>query len=63
MDPYAKGFELIYCNMSDNEIKQYIDYVNTYEELMEYPKNHTFFEYITLEKDFHEFIKNMKEKE
>ena len=49
--------------MSDNEIKQYIDYVNTYEELMEYPKNHTFFEYITLEKDFHEFIKNMKEKE
>ena len=62
MDPYAKRFELIYCNMSDDEIKQYIDYVNTYEDLMKYPKDHTFFEYLNLKNDLHEFVKNMKEK-
>lgn len=62
MDPYAKGFELIYCNMSDDEIEQYIDYVNIYEDLMKYPKDHTFFEYLNLEKDLHEFVKHMKDK-
>lgn len=60
MDPFAKGFELIYCNMSDDEIKQYIDYVNTYENMIERPKDYSLFEYINLEKDFHELVKNMK---
>jgi len=63
MDPYAKGFALIYCNMSDEEIKQYIDYVNIYEDLMEHPNNHTFFEYLSLEENLHKFIKNMKFRE
>ena len=63
MDPYNKEFSLIYCNMSDDEIEQYIDYANIYEDLMECPKDHTFFEYLNLEKDLHEFVKNMKEKE
>ena len=63
MDPYNKGYSLIYCNMSDNEIEQYIDYVNIYEDLIECPKDHTFFEYLNLEKNLHEFVKNMKEKE
>lgn len=60
MDPYNEEFTLIYCNMTDEEIKQYIDYVNTYEDLMEHPKDHTFFEYLNLEEIFHEFVKNMK---
>lgn len=63
MDPYNKEFVLIYCNMSDEEIKQYIDYVNTYENLIEYPKDHTFFEYLSLEENLHKFIKNMKMRE
>ena len=63
MDPYNKEFALIYCNMSDKEIEQYVDYVNTYENLMEYPKDHTFFEYLSLEENLHKFIKNMKMRE
>ena len=32
--------------LEDDEIKQFIDYVNIYEDLMECPKDHTFFEYL-----------------
>ena len=63
MDPYNKEFSLIYCNMSDDEIKQYIGYVNLYEELVEHPKDHTFFEYLCLEVEIRDFVKNMKEKD
>lgn len=62
MDPYAKGFELIYCNMSDDEIIQYINYINSIEEMCEHPKDHTFYEYICFEKNIKKFITNMKER-
>jgi len=60
MDPYNEEFELIYCNMTDEEIKQYVDYVNLYEELIEHPNDHTFFEYLSLKENIREFVKNMK---
>ena len=62
MDPYSKGFELIYCNMSDKEITQYINYVNTFEEIHKNPKEHTFYEYLCLEASIKKFVKNMKDK-
>ena len=63
MDPYAKGFELIYCQMTDNEIEQYINYINNLENIMNHPKDYTFFEYICIEDNIRKFIKNMKEKD
>ena len=62
MDPYAKEFKLIYCNMSDDEIIQYINYINSFEEMCEYLKDHTFYEYLCFEKNIKEFIVNMKER-
>ena len=62
MDPYSKGFELIYCNMSDDEITQYINYVNTFEEIHKNPKEHTFYEYLCVKKNMQDFVKNMKDK-
>lgn len=62
MDPYAEEFELIYCNMSNDEIIQYINYINSIEEMYEHPKDHTFYEYICFEKDIKKFIANMKER-
>jgi len=62
MDPYSKEFKLIYCNMSDDEIEQYIDYVNSFENIMEHPKDYTFFEYLCIEADIRKFVKNMKDK-
>jgi len=62
MDPYAKGFELIYCQMTDDEIEQYIDYINIFENMINHPKDYTFFEYLCIEDDIRNFVKNMKEK-
>ena len=62
MDPYANGFELIYCNMSDDEITQYVNYVNIFEEINKNPKEHNFYEYICNKKNMKDFVKNMKDK-
>ena len=62
MDPYVKGFEPIYCNMSDDEIIQYINYINSFGKMCKHPKDHTFYEYICFEKNIKEFIANMKER-
>lgn len=63
MNPYTKEFELIYCNMSDEEIEQYIDYINNFENIMIHPKDYTFYEYLCIEANIRKFVKNMKEKE
>lgn len=63
MDPYTKEFELIYCQMTDDEIKQYIDYINSFENIMNHPKDYTFFEYLCIEANIRKFVKSMKEKE
>jgi len=60
MNPYTKEFELIYCNMSDDEIEQYIDYINSFENIMDHPKDYTFYEYLCIEADVREFIKKMR---
>ncbi len=62
MDPYSKEFKLIYCNMSDDEIEQYIDYVNSFENIMDHPKDYTFYEYICIEANVREFITKMIER-
>lgn len=63
MNPYNKEFELIYCQMTDDEIKQYIDYINSFEYIMEHPKDFTLFEYLCIEDNIRKFVRNMKEKE
>ena len=63
MDPYGKGFELIYCRMTDDEIEQYIDYINNLENITNHPKDYTFYEYLCIESDIRKFVKNMKEKD
>ena len=62
MDPYAKEFALIYCQMTDDEIEQYIDYINRFENVMDHPKDYTFYEYLCMEANMRKFVKNMKEK-
>lgn len=63
MNPYAKEFELIYCQMTDDEIKQYIDYINSFENIMNHPKDYTFFEYLCIEANIRKFVNSMKEKD
>ena len=62
MNPYVKNFELIYCQMTDDEIEQYIDYVNSFEKIMDHPKDYTFFEYLCIETNIKEFVENMKDR-
>lgn len=63
MNPYNKEFELIYCQMTDNEIKQYTNYIDNFENIMNYPKDYTFFEYLCIEANIKKFVKSMIEKE
>ena len=62
MDPYDKSFSLIYCNMTDKMIEQYINYVNEYEELTLHPKDHTFEEYRKLEINLKKFVEKMNKR-
>ena len=62
MDPYRKDFSLIYCNMTDDEIKEFTNIIKTFEEIFNYPKDHSFFEYLCIEKDSKDFVKKMKDK-
>ena len=62
MDPYNQSFALIYCNMTDKMIEQFIDYVNEYEELTLHPKAHTFAEYLKLEINLKKFVEKMKKR-
>lgn len=63
MDPYNKSFSLIYCNMSDNDINEFTKIVKTFEDIVNNPKEHSFFEYLCVENDSKYFVKNMKERE
>ena len=63
IDPYSKGFELIYCQMTDDEIEQYIDYINSFENIMDHPKDYTFFEYLCIEANIRKFVNKMKERD
>ena len=60
LNPYNKEFELLYCNISDDEIEQYINYVNSLEEISDHPKDHTFYEYLCIEDNLRKFVKKMK---
>lgn len=62
MNPYRKDFSLIYCNMTDKMIEQYINYVNEYEELTLHPKDHTFAEYLKLEINIKKFVEKMNKR-
>lgn len=63
MDPYSKSFSLIYCNMTDKMIEQFIDYVNKYEEFALHPKNYTLDEFQKFENNLKKFITKMKKRD
>ena len=60
MDPYSKGFTLIYCNMSDEEIEQYINYINTIEDIVDHPKDYTYYDYFCCNKNINDFVDLMR---
>ena len=62
MDPFTKEFELIYCNLTDEEIEKYTKLVKSYEDIVRHSKDYTYYEYLCIEADIRKFIKNMKEK-
>ena len=63
IDPYSKSCSLIYCNMTDKMIEQFIDYVNLYEELTLHPIDHTFAEYQLIKNKFKNFVEKMKKRD
>ena len=63
MDPYAKSFELIYCDMTSEHIKNFTDLIQNLEQLLDNPLTTTgFYNFIEASKKMRAFVKEMKER-
>ena len=62
LDPYSKGFNPIYCNMSLDNIKKFTELVKLFEDMFDKPKEYTLFQYIETEINMQDFIKEMKDR-
>lgn len=63
MDPFAKEFELIYCNLTDEEIEKYTELVKSYEDIIRHPQDNSLYDSITVVEKLHNFINEMKKRE
>jgi hypothetical protein len=61
-NPFAKDFELIYCDLTDEEIKEYTDLVKSYEDCMRHPKDNSLYAYLVAVEKLTEFVKKMKDR-
>ena len=62
LNPFNKDFELIYCDLTDEEIKEYTDLVKSYENCMRHPKDNSLYAYLVAVEKLTEFVKKMKDK-
>ena len=62
LNPFNKDFELIYCDLTDKEIKEYADLVKSYEDCMKYPKDNSLYAYLIAVEKLTEFVKKMKDR-
>lgn len=62
LNPFNKDFELIYCDLTDKEIKEYTDLVKSYEDCMKHPKDNSLYTYLVAVEKITEFVKKMKDR-
>ena len=62
LNPFNKDFELIYCDLTDKEIKEYTDLVKSYEDCIKHPKDHSLYAYLVAVEKLTEFVKKMKDR-
>lgn len=60
INPFTKEFELIYCNLADNEIEEYTELIKSYKNIMNNPKENTLYDYLLFKEKIDDFIKVMK---
>ena len=56
MDPFTKEFELIYCNLTDEDIENYTELVKSYENIVRHPKDNSLYDYTTVVEKLNDFI-------
>ena len=61
-DPFTKEFELIYCDLTDEEIEKYTELVKSYEDIVRHPKDNSLYDYSTAVENINDFIKEMKKR-
>ena len=62
LNPFNKDFELIYCDLTDEEIKEYTDLIKSYEDCMKHPKDNSLYTYLVAVEKLTEFVKKMKDR-
>ena len=62
LNPFNKDFELIYCDLTDEEIKEYTDLVKSSEDCMKHPKDNSLYTYLVAVEKLTEFVKKMKDR-
>ena len=62
LNPFNKDFELIYCDLTDEEIKEYTDLVKSYEDCMKHPKDNSLYTYLVAVEKLTGFVKKMKDR-
>ena len=62
LHPYNKNFELIYCDLTDDEIVKYTEMVKTIENIVNHPKNNSLYDYCVAEKAIVDFVKEMQDR-
>ena len=63
MDPYAKSFEFIYCDMTSEHIKNFTELIKSLEQILDNPLTKTgFYNFIEASTRMRAFVKEMKER-
>lgn len=63
MDPYAKSFELIYCDMTSEHIKKFTELIKSLEQILDNPLTTTgLYDFIEASAKMRAFVKEMKER-
>lgn len=62
MESFVKEFELIYCDLTDEEIEKYTELVKSYEDIVKHPKDNSLYDYSTAVENINDFIKEMKKR-
>ena len=63
MDPYAKSFELIYCDMTSEHIKNFTELIKSLEQILDNPLTTTgFYDFIEASTKMKTFVNEMRDR-
>ena len=62
MDPFAKEFKLICCDLTDEEIENYTELIKSYEDIIRHPKDNSLYDYTTVVENLNNFINKIKKR-